>query len=63
MENKKRISVYTTYGNIKSLKIIAAERRTTITDLLNIAIREIIISEDIENIINKYKKPQQKEGF
>jgi hypothetical protein len=43
MKNERRISVYTTYGNIKSLKIIAVERGTTVTALLNEAIEKIIL--------------------
>jgi len=42
LEKLRRISVYTTYGNLKSLKIIAIDRRTTVTALLNEAIKKII---------------------
>ena len=63
MKNERRISVYTTDENVKKMKMIAIEKGTTVTALLNKAIREIIITEDIEDIINKNKKSPSKEGF
>jgi len=61
MKNERRISVYTSDENVKKMKMIAIRQGTTVTSLLNKAIREIIITEDIEDIINKNKKPLPKE--
>jgi len=55
MKNERRISVYTSDENVKKMKMIAIKNSTTVTGLLNKAIREIIITEDIEDIINKNK--------
>jgi len=55
MKNERRISVYTSDENVRKMKIIAIRQGTTVTGLLNKAIREIITTEDIEDIINKNK--------
>jgi len=43
MNNERRISVYTTDENTKKLKMIAIEKGTTVTALLNEAIQKIIL--------------------
>jgi len=42
MENKRRISVYATNEDVKKMKMIAIQKGTTVTALLNEAIEDII---------------------
>jgi len=43
MQNERRISVYTNVETTKQLKMIAIEKGTTVTALLNEAIQKIIL--------------------